>query len=84
MQEMITRLMTQGPTYSDPNSPQAHTDDARERMSDMSVQSEPSRTKALSTKSCGYRHTQLSYVFKALSSPYDVDCPVCLYTSNQN
>ena len=51
MHETITRLMTQGPTYSDPNSPQAHTNDARERMSAMSVQSEPSRTKGLFTKS---------------------------------
>ena len=44
-------------TYPTPNSPQAHSYDSRERMSAMSVQPEPSRTKGLSTKSCGYRRT---------------------------
>ena len=85
MHEEGTRLMTQRPTYQ--NSSLAHPNDARERKSAMSVQSETSRTKGLFTKSCGYRAMQLSYVFKALNSPYspfDVDCPVCLYMSSQN
>ena len=60
MYEEGTGLMTQGPTYLDANSPQAHSYDAKERVRAMSVQSEPSRTKGLSTKSCGYRCTQLS------------------------
>ena len=47
MHEEGTGLMTQGPTYREPNSQQAPPKDTREKMSAMSVQSEPSRTKGL-------------------------------------
>ena len=47
MHEEGTRLMTQGPTYRDSKLTLGSSKRCRERMSTMSVQSEPSRTKGL-------------------------------------
>ena len=53
------------------NSPKAQTDEAREKMSAMSVLSDPSRAKSLNTKSRRSRRTQYSKVIKTLSVNID-------------
>ena len=86
MHEEGTRLMTQGPTYRYSKLTSGSSKGCQRENEHMSVQPEPSRTRSL-LPSLADTDARKSYGFKALNSsysPYDVDCPACLYTSCQN